>query len=83
MQAANAPVNAGYGELRAVDYLLLPYVIARLLGKHAVMTTSSGHITQSVTTSKHGRFPSSPSSNYQQSIQGQTLISGLISNSTS
>lgn len=65
MRDANAPVNVEYGKLRAVDYLLLPYVITRLLGKSIFMTTSS-HITQSVTQFKYGKSLLSPSSIYRQ-----------------
>lgn len=73
MEDANVPVNADYGKLRAVDYLLLPYVIARLLRKYSVKVSPSEHVTQLIAKSKYGRLPNSPSSIYQGATPGETL----------
>lgn len=82
MREANSSVDAGDGKLRAVDVLLLPYVIIRMLGKSFV-DISSEHFTQWLTKSKCGKYLRSPSSIYQRPTLGQTLITWRISNSSS
>ncbi len=78
MEDANVPVNADYGKLRAVDYLLLPYVIARLLRKYSVQVSLSEYVTQSIAKIKYGRLPNSPSSIYREPTPGETLNIWLI-----